>query len=78
MTSVQIMTIPRLSKRLECMLYRRKLELDIEEVRPEINIVRNASYELRSSVRFKKVLQVKVFHDLSHSPYSVFIRLFWL
>ncbi|CCM00171.1 uncharacterized protein FIBRA_02199 [Fibroporia radiculosa] len=53
----QIMTIPRLSERLECMLYRRKLELEIEEIRPELNIVRNASHELRSSTRFKKVLQ---------------------
>ncbi|TCD69991.1 hypothetical protein EIP91_005241 [Steccherinum ochraceum] len=52
-----IMTIPRLSERLECMLYRRKLEIEIEEVRPELNIVRNASHELRASVRFKQVLQ---------------------
>lgn len=53
----QIMTIPRLSERLQCMLYRRKLDLEIEETRPELNIVRHASYELRSSPRFKKVLQ---------------------
>jgi len=53
----QIMTIPRLSERLECMLYRRKLEIEIEEVRPELNIVRNASHELRASVKFKQVLQ---------------------
>ncbi|KAJ3566776.1 hypothetical protein NP233_g6789 [Leucocoprinus birnbaumii] len=54
----EIMTIPRLAERLECMLFRRKLELDIEEVRPELNILRNASREVRSSVRFKKLLQV--------------------
>ena len=40
------------------MLYRQKLEMDIEEVRPELNIVRNASQELRTSTRFRKVLQV--------------------
>jgi hypothetical protein len=40
------------------MLYRRKLELDIEEIRPELNILRNASQELRSSTKFKQVLQV--------------------
>ncbi|OBZ70103.1 Formin-like protein 6 [Grifola frondosa] len=51
------MTVPRLSERLECMLYRRKLELEIEEIRPELNIVRNASRELRSSIKFKRVLQ---------------------
>ncbi|CAK5262775.1 unnamed protein product [Mycena citricolor] len=53
----QVMTIPRLSERLECMLYRRKLDLDIEEIRPELNILRNASHELRSSLKFKQVLQ---------------------
>ncbi|THH15446.1 hypothetical protein EUX98_g9464 [Antrodiella citrinella] len=52
-----IMTIPRLSERLECMLYRRKLEIEIEEIRPELSIVRNASHELRASVKFKQVLQ---------------------
>lgn len=54
----QVMTIPRLSQRLECMVYRRKLEIEIEEIRPELNIVRNASRELRSSHRFKAILQV--------------------
>ena len=54
----QIMTIPRLSERVECMLYRRKLEVEVEEVRPELNIVRNASQELRGSPRFRRVLQV--------------------
>ena len=54
----QIMTIPRLAERLECMLYRRKLELEVEEIRPELNIVHMAAKELRSSIRFKRVLQV--------------------
>ena len=52
------MTIPRLPERLECMLYRRKLELEIEEIRPELDIVHLAAKELRSSLRFKRVLQV--------------------
>lgn len=51
------MTIPRLSERLECMIYRRKLDLEIEEIRPELNILRNASQELRQSIAFKQVLQ---------------------
>lgn len=54
-----IMTIPRLSQRLECMLYRRKLELEIEEIRPDLDIVHLASREMRSSPRFKRVLQVR-------------------
>ncbi|CDO73783.1 hypothetical protein BN946_scf185015.g111 [Trametes cinnabarina] len=53
----QIMTIPRLSQRLECMLYRRKLELEVEEIRPDLDVVHLASRELRSSARFKRVLQ---------------------
>lgn len=53
----QMISIPRLSQRLECMLYRRKLEIEIEEIRPELNIVRNASRELRSSSRFRTILQ---------------------
>lgn len=60
-TAFQLITIPRLSQRLDSMLYRRKLELDIEEIRPELNIVRNASQELRSSKKFKQVLQVRLF-----------------
>lgn len=53
----QIISIPRLSERLNCMVYRRKLELDIEELRPELEHLRNASKELRASLRFKRVLQ---------------------
>lgn len=51
------MIIPRLSERLECTIYRRKLDLEIEEIRPELNILRNASREVRHSNRFKQVLQ---------------------
>ncbi|KAJ3551751.1 hypothetical protein NM688_g4527 [Phlebia brevispora] len=63
----QIMTIPRLSERLECLIYRRKLEVEIEEIRPELNIVRNASQELRASLRLRKVLQASdiYFRDFS-------------
>ncbi|EJD01599.1 FH2-domain-containing protein [Fomitiporia mediterranea MF3/22] len=49
--------IPRLSERINCMLYRRKLEIDIEETRPELDIVRQATKELRASTRFKQVLK---------------------
>ena len=54
----QIITIPRLAERLDAMVYRRKLELDVEEIRPELNLLRNACRELRSSQRFKEVLKV--------------------
>lgn len=53
------MTIPRLSQRVECMLYRRKLEVDIEEIRPELSMVHEACRELRTSKKLKQVLQVR-------------------
>ena len=41
------------------MLYRRRLELDIEETRPELDIARHAVKELKGSSRFRQVLKVK-------------------
>ncbi|KAJ3522423.1 hypothetical protein NMY22_g11895 [Coprinellus aureogranulatus] len=54
----QIMKIPRLQERLECMIYRRKVDLELEGLRPDLNTLRNASKELRASERFKVVLRV--------------------
>ena len=47
------------------MLYRRKLELEVEEIRPDMQTVRDACKDLRSSQRFKVVLQVRDFPSLS-------------
>lgn len=52
-----IMMIPRLPERLECMIYRRKLELEIEEIRPDLKIIHDACKELRASTRFKLTLR---------------------
>jgi diaphanous 1 len=41
------------------MIYRRKLELDVEEIRPELDILHSTSRELKASQRFKRVLQVR-------------------
>lgn len=38
------------------MIYRRKFEMDLEELRPEMNLLRGAHDELRSSVPFRRVL----------------------
>lgn len=54
------MIIPRLPQRLECMIYRQKLELEIEEIRPDLKTVHDACKELRASARFKSTLQVRV------------------
>ena len=53
------MDIPRILDRLQCMIYRRRLELDVEEIRPELDILQIASRELKTSQRFKRVLQVR-------------------
>lgn len=56
--SIQLASVPRLPERLECMLYRRKLDLDIAELRPDLNTLHNASLELRNSTKLKHVLKV--------------------
>lgn len=70
--NVQIMTIPRLSERLESMLFRRRLDMDIAEARPELDILRHAASELRASARFKKVLQVRIVAKPSRSTLLTF------
>lgn len=57
LTVMQIIDIPRLTERLECMLYRQRLELDISELLPDLNTLRDASQELRSCTKFKLILQ---------------------
>lgn len=54
----QIARIPRLQVRLECMLFRRRVELDLQETTPDLEKLSSATQELRSSARFKKVLQI--------------------
>jgi hypothetical protein len=64
----QIMIIPRLSERLTCMTHRRRFEMDLEELRPELAVLRFAADELRTSVNFKKLLQVSA--DAQQHPPS--------
>ena len=52
------MIIPRLGERLSCMIYRRKLEMDMEELKPELTILRSAADELKNSIALKKLLAV--------------------
>lgn len=40
------------------MLFRRRVELDLEETTPDLEKLSSATQELRSSARFKKVLQI--------------------
>ena len=54
------MIIPRLGERLSCMIYRRKLEMDMEELKPELTILRSAADELKNSLSLKKLLAVSL------------------
>lgn len=55
---LQVMVIPRLEQRLNCMITRKRFDLDLEELRPELAILRNAADEIRHSNKFKRVLKV--------------------
>lgn len=52
------MAIPRLHERFEAMLFRRKLEIEIAEILPDLKALSSAVQELKDSARFKQVLHV--------------------
>lgn len=60
MSFKQMMSIPRLEERLACMITRRRFEMELEEIRPELSILRNAADEVRSSEKFRLVLKVRL------------------
>ncbi|CAG8539122.1 376_t:CDS:2, partial [Acaulospora colombiana] len=55
----EIMGIPRLSERLECMIYRRRFEMEIEELKPEMEVLHEVYIELKESVKFKRLLKIQ-------------------
>ncbi|KAF8743337.1 Diaphanous GTPase-binding Domain, partial [Rhizoctonia solani] len=54
----EILRIPRLQERLSCMIYRRRLELDIIEAQPDLSILHDAAVELCTSDKLRRLLQV--------------------
>lgn len=54
----QIGTIPDLKARFEAMVFRRRFDLLLAEVMPDLGILRSAALELRSSERLKEVLKM--------------------
>ena len=49
------------------MIFRRRFEMDLEEIRPEFSILKAAAQELRTSGRLKKLLGVYLLSDaVSH------------
>lgn len=47
-----------MSARLIAMVYRRRLDMEMEELKPDLTILRSACNELRSSNRFRQLLQI--------------------
>lgn len=52
----EMLGIPKLSERLTCMLYMRRFEFDVEELKPDLKVLKHAVDELNSSTKFKAVL----------------------
>ncbi|CAG8710518.1 11075_t:CDS:2 [Acaulospora morrowiae] len=55
------MDIPRLSERLGCMIYRRRFEMEVEELKPEIEVLHEVYIELKESVKFKRLLKASIY-----------------
>ena len=67
------MTIPHLSARLTSMIFRRTLSVEIEGVRPELAILRNATLELKRSTRLRTILQVRQLSKTGFRPELIFV-----
>jgi hypothetical protein len=52
------MYIPRLPDRLNCMIFRRRFDQELQEILPEMDTIQLAVTELKESKRFKHVLKV--------------------
>ncbi|KAJ9477578.1 BNI1-related protein 1 [Pseudozyma hubeiensis] len=52
----EMLGIPRLAERLGCMIYMRKFELDLEELKPDLRTLKHAVDEINASAKFKAVL----------------------
>ncbi|CAI2175942.1 18087_t:CDS:10 [Funneliformis geosporum] len=53
----EIMIIPRMSERLNCMIFRRRFEIEVQELLPEITMLHDAYEDLKNSPKFKKLLK---------------------
>ena len=52
-----IMGIPRLAKRLECWIFKRRFEADISEVLPDLQTLVRSAEEISTSTKFKDLLK---------------------
>jgi diaphanous 1 len=53
------MVIPHLNQRIQSMIFRKKFDSELEEIRPELNTLRNAGQEVKKSAKLRRVLQVR-------------------
>ncbi|KAF9438927.1 hypothetical protein BGZ76_002926 [Entomortierella beljakovae] len=53
----EIVDIPRLSERVSAMIFRRRLEIDVSELKPEMDVLRLTIEELQKSRKLKSLLK---------------------
>ena len=56
--SSQISTIPRLKERVDIMLFRRRFDILLSELMPDLGILHSAAIEIKASRRLREVLKV--------------------
>jgi diaphanous 1 len=54
----KIMAIPRLKQRVEVMLLRRRFDIQLAEILPDLGILKSAAVEIKASSRLRDVLAV--------------------
>ncbi|KAI9298202.1 FH2-domain-containing protein [Neoconidiobolus thromboides FSU 785] len=55
---LQILDIPRLSERLNCMIFRRKFDSDLQDIKPELTTLNQVIIELKTSKRLSILLEI--------------------
>ncbi|KAG0026570.1 hypothetical protein BGZ82_009398 [Podila clonocystis] len=53
----EVMDIPRLSERLSSMIFRRRLEIEVSELKPELDVLRWTIEELKGSRKLRSLLK---------------------
>ncbi|KAG0339662.1 hypothetical protein BG004_006719 [Podila humilis] len=53
----EILDIPRLSERLAAMIFRRRLEIEVSELKPELDVLRWTIEELKNSMKLRSLLK---------------------
>ncbi|KAG0149853.1 hypothetical protein CROQUDRAFT_668962 [Cronartium quercuum f. sp. fusiforme G11] len=53
---IKVMDIPRLHQRLTAMIYRRRFETEVDELGPELGVLRCATAEIRNSLKLRKIM----------------------